>query len=372
MTLTRRRVLAALAGAGGAGALTGTGTAAMLQDTERFDTSITAGTIDLVAEYELLTGPGAGGRGTIDGSHIGLPIGSLGPNNDSGSMLLTFGLPQDGDAVNNPAALWLATDCPVPVSTALAEAIQVTVLYADCASGEQLHQIADGSLREVAEDLRGGYRVDGDLSASGDNCLTDTTCLLFEYELGGYIGTETVDLPMWFAADQCRHTTPENPFDGVETGPCPTADPCPCCRPLGKLEFEDETQLGLGDSYADPGTYGFTEGDVDYGLEIYDTANKDGGRETIGVAFRLVALDGGTIPALCTIRVKGGPGDERYDRADGLSGDTADLPGSDADGLVYAPTGRAISHVTVCVCTAESESDCPGCTDPSRLSGGGQ
>ena len=37
MIISRRRVLAALATAGGAGALTGTGTAAMFSDVERFD-----------------------------------------------------------------------------------------------------------------------------------------------------------------------------------------------------------------------------------------------------------------------------------------------------------------------------------------------
>ena len=372
MTLTRRRVLAALAAAGGAGALTGTGTAAMLRDTERFGGSMTAGMVDLTVEYELLTGPGAGGpdgQGTIDGPRVDLPIGSLDTDDSSGSMLLTFALPQDGDAVNNPAALWLAADCPVPASTALAEAIRVTVSYADCASGDRLHRIADGSLRAFADDLRGGYRVDGDLSTPGDGCLADTVCLLLEYELGSYVGRETVDLPVWFAAVQCRHTAPENPFAGSETGPCPAADPCPCCRTLGKLEFEEGTQPGLGDSYAEPGTYAFTEGDANYGLEIYDTADTDGERETVGVAFRLVNLAGGTAPALCTVAVKGGTGFEQYDRADGLSVDTADLPRSDADGFVYAPAGTGISHVTVCVCTAEL--DCPGCTDRSLSNGGG-
>lgn len=373
MTLTRRRVLAALAAAGGAGALTGTGTAAMFRDTERLDASMVAGTVDLVVEYELLTGPGTGGsdgQGIINGSRVNLPVGALGPDADAGSMLLTFALPQRGDAVNNPAALWLATDCPVPASTALAEAIRVTVSYADCASGTRLHRIADGSLREVADDLRDGYRVDGDHTTPGDGCLTDAVCLLVEYELGGYIGTETVDLPLWFAAVQCRHATPTNPFDGSGTTPCLTADPCPCCRTLGKLEFEDGTQPGLGDSYADPGTYTFTQGESDYGLEIYDTVNKDDGRETVGVAFRLVSLAGGITPPLCTAAVKGGPGFEQYDRADGLSADTADLPGSDADGIVYAPEGTAISHVTVCVCTAESADDCPDCTDPSLSNDG--
>ena len=238
MTLTRRRVLAALAAAGGAGALTGPGTVAMLRDTERFSGSATASTVDLVArtvdlrvEYKLLTGPGKGEQGTIDGPHVDLPIGSIEPG-DKGSMLLTVALPQDGDAVNNPAALWLATDCPDSASTELAEAIQLTVSYADCASDDRLHRTADGSPREVidgsllevAEEFRGGRRIDGDPSTPGDDCLTDTVCLLVEYELGNYVGKETVGLPLRFAAVQCRHTTPENPFAGSETGPCSGVD----------------------------------------------------------------------------------------------------------------------------------------------------
>ncbi|QCC46282.1 hypothetical protein [Halobellus limi] len=376
MILSRRRVLAALAAAGGAGALTGTGTAAVFRDAERLDASVTAGTVDLVVEYELLSGPGTdgpAGSGTVDGPRVRLPVDSLGADGDAGSMLLTFSLPQRGDAVNNPAALWLATDCPVPASTALAEAVRLTLSYADCDSGAPVEEILSGSLRAVADGLRDGYRVDGDPTTPGIDCLTDEVCLLVEYELAGYVGSETVDVPLWFSAVQCRHTTPENPFAGRNTAPCPPADPCPCCRTLGKLEFEDGTQAGLDDSHAEPGTYAFTEGDTDYGLEIYDTAEKDGERETVGVAFRLVNLADGdaAVPGLCTVAVKGGPGFEQYDRDDGTAADTAGLPGSDADGLVYAPEGKGISHVTVCICTTESESDCPGCTDPSLTNGGG-
>ncbi|WP_049985514.1 hypothetical protein [Halobellus rufus] len=285
-------------------------------------------------------------------------------------MRLTFALPQRGAAVNNPAALWLATDCPMPASTSLAESIHLALSYADCESETAGDPIASGSLREVADDLRGGYRVDGDPATDDVECLSDEVCVLVEYELVGYVGSESVDLPLWFAAVQCRNTAPANPFAGRDAAPCAPADPCPCCRTLGKLEFEAGTQPGLGDSSAAPGTYAFTEGDTDYGLEIYDTSEKDGG-ETVGVAFRLVNLSGGPAPSLCTVAVKGGPGFEQYDRADGTSVDTADLPGSDADGLVYAPEGKAISHVTVCVCTTDAEDECPGCTDPSLTNGNG-
>ncbi|MFC6874026.1 hypothetical protein [Halobellus marinus] len=373
MILSRRRVLAALAAAGGTGALAGTGTAAVFRDAERTRASITAGTVDLVVEYDLLTGPGADGpdsSGTIDGPRVTLPVDSLGPDDGAGSMLLTFALPQGGDAVNNPAALWLATDCPVPEATGLGEAFRVTVSYADCESGTPGSRIVSGPLRAVADDLRDGRRIDGDPTTAEPDCLVDEVCLLVEYELAGYVGTETVEFPLWFAAVQCRNTTPENPFASRDTAPCLPGDPCTCCRTLGKLELDSGIQDGIDDSSVEPGTYAFTEGDTDYGLEIYDTADKDAGTETVGVAFRLVHLAGDAVPSLCTVAVKGGQGFEQYDRDDGTTADTAGLPGSDADGLVYAPDGKAISHVTVCVCTTQSEADCPGCTDPSLTNDG--
>ncbi len=372
MTLHRRRVLAALAAAGGAGALTGPGTAAVFRDAERVDASITAGTVDLIVEYERLTGPGADGpdsSGTVDGPRVTLPVDSLGPG-DAGSMLLTFALPRRGDAVNNPAALWAAADCPVPEATGLGEAIRVTLSYADRDSGIPGSRIVGGPLRAVADDLRDGRRVDGDPTTAEPDCLVEEVCLLVEYELAGYVGTETVEFPLWFTAVQCRTTTPENPFANRATAPCPPGDRCTCCRTLGKLELESGTQPGIDESYVAPGTYAFTEGDTDYGLEIYDTVDRDAGTETLGVAFRLVSLDGDAVPYLCTAAVKGGAGFEQYDRDHNTLVDSAGLPDSDADGLVYAPDGRAISHVTVCVCTTEPEAECAGCADPSLTNGG--
>ncbi len=377
MTLHRRRVLAALAAAGGAGALTGPGTAAVFRDAERVDASITAGTVDLIVEYERLTGPGADGpdsSGTVDGPRVTLPVDSLGPG-DAGSILLTFALPQRGDVVNNPAALWLATDCPVPEATGLGEAIRVTLSYTDCDSGTPGSRIVGGSLREVADDLRDGHRVDGDPTTAEPDCLTEEVCLLVEYELAGYVGTETVEFPLWFTAVQCRNGAPENPFASRTTEPCPPGDPCTCCRTLGKLELGSDTRPGTEESYVEPGTYTFTEGDTSYGLEIYDTADRDrhAGAETLGVAFRLVNLDGDAVPYLCTVAVKGGSGSgfEQYDRDHDTLVDSAGLPDSDADGLVYAPDGRAISHVTVCVCTTDPEAECAGCADPSLTRGDG-
>lgn len=374
MKFTRRRVLLAMTGAGGAGALTGSGTMAAFIDSESFDASITTGIVDLVVEYELLTGPGSADpeerTGTVDGSVISVPIDSLGSSDNAGSMLLRFILPEGAGTTNNPAALWLATECPVPASTALGESIQLTLSYADCETGEPLDSIARGSVREVADQLRNGIQVDGDLDTDEVACLTDQVCLLIEYELQGYVGTTSIDVPIWFVAVQCRNTTPENPFAGRNPQPCPPGEICPCCRTLGKLELSEGDQPGIGDSYIEAGRYDFTEGDFTYGVEVYDTVEKDDA-ETTGVAFRLVNRSDpdAVVPSLCTVAIKGGQGEELYDRDDDTLSDTAGLSGADADGLVYAPDGKGISHITVCICTTESEDECPGCTDPSLSDG---
>lgn len=371
MTVTRRRLLTALAAAGGAGALRAPGTAARLADREAFEALLQSGAVDLQVDYEILGGPGADdpelAQGTIDGPRIQIPIGTLDAAGMAGSTLVTFALPQRADAVNNPVSLWLAADCPTPAGTGLSESVQVTLSTADCETGAPIERLAQGSLREIGEQLQTGLQVDGDPTTEPVACLTDVACVLFEYELGGYVGTETVDLPLWFGAVQCRHGDQTNPFANRDPHPCEPADPCPCCRTLGKLEFEGGTQDGLEEGFVVPGTYAFTEGDTSYGLEIYDTADKPEEDETVGVAFRLVRVDdpAAPVPTLCTVAVKGGTGFVEYERDDQTRGDTASLPDGDADGLVFAPEGRAISHVTVCVCTTEAEADCPGCTDPS-------
>lgn len=378
MTVSRRRVLAALAATGGVGGFAWTaseaGTTAVLRDDEKFEAALTAGTVDLTIEYEILSGPGADTAeryGIADGPRVRLPIETLGADGMSGRTLFTFSLPQRGQAVNNPAALWLATDCPTPAATDLGEALQLTLSYAHCEAGDRLDPIAGGSLREVATALRGGRQIDGDPTTRGVDCLTDQVCLLVEYELTDYIGSETVDLPLWASATQCRHATPTNPFAGIDTGPCLPAEDCTCCRTLGKIELGNGNQPGIGESQIEPGVYAFTEGSSEYELDVYQTVDKDDSAETIGVAFRLKNRTdrNRTVPRLCTVWVKGGPGAKSYDRDDSTRTDTVGLTGSDADGIVYAPDGTAISNILVCICTNDPEADCSGCSDPSLTPG---
>ncbi len=355
--VSRRRVLAALAAAGAGGALTGNTTAAALTDREGARGALVAGALDIDIAYEILTGPEAGVTGTTNGMRLPLPLGTLTGAMPSGATRITVGVPDQPDAVANPAAVWLATDCP-PEATALAEALSVTVSYAE--TGEV---VASGSLREVAGDLRGGIRLDGEPATAGDDCVADALDLLFEYELTDYVGTESTDLVIEFAARQCRYDDGTNPFAGRSTEPCAAApEPCLCCRYLGKLNLEDDGRAGIDESFVAPGgPYYFDEGDDRYGIVVTDTTTKENGTETTGVAFRLVERNGAPTERLCLVKVKGGPRTLEYD---GTGPDTTALDGADGDGIIVAPDGKGISNIRVYVCDDES-----ACADDNSTTG---
>ncbi|WP_336001251.1 hypothetical protein [Halorientalis halophila] len=359
MSLNRRRVLASLA-ACGAGAVTGTGTAAVLTDTESGDARLRSGLIDLLIEYWVVSGPGATGTvdpsapdGVVDGPRIDVPLGTLDGEQPRGSTLLRFALPQPDEGVNNPASLWLRTDCPTP--DPLAAAMQVRFSFAT-ADGTVESLLAEGSLQAVAERFRAGVRLDPAAATDDEGCLTDELFVLVEYDLGLFVGTGATSLPLYVAATQCRNADPTaNPFGGVDDAPCPPVAACDCCWAIGKVELEGSERFRAGR------TYEFTEGIVGYGLRVTDV---DGDS---GVAFELVATDGGSVPPICEVLVKGGPGDERYDRDEESYGTTTDALEGASDGLVYAPHNSksgeryGISHVLVRVCAPETDDG--GCPD---------
>jgi len=354
MTVTRRHVLASLA-AGGAGALTGTGTSALLGDAEASQYRLTTGLLDLRVEYWLVSGPGAAGGvdptnpdGVVDGPRIDVPVGTLDDDEPRGSMLLRFALPQPTEGVNNPASVWLRTACPTP--DPLAEFLELRVSYAT-AEGTVDTTVAEGSLRAVADTFRPGVRLDPATATDANGCLTDELFLLVEYDLGLYVGEGTTSLPLYVAATQCRNADPAvDPFGAVDE-PCEAAATCECCWAIGKVDVHGRLHSGR--------TYAFTEGLAGYGLHVTDVAGDS------GVAFELVAMDGGVIPPLCEVQVKGGPGDERYGRHPDEHGPTTDSLEGTVDGLVYAPenphSGKRhdISYVLVTVCTPEAGHGCP-------------
>jgi hypothetical protein len=363
MGINRRRVLAALAAAGGAGALTGTGTAAFLGDAERGSVGLTTGLLDVAVEVWQDTDdvdqndPDR----VIDGPWMNLLLDALDDEQSSGSVLLRFVRPESETGTNNPARLWLRTECPD--GTTLAEFLEVTLSYAD-ADGTPVETLtdadgtplADRSLRELADALRSGYLLDGngDTSDGDDDCLTDDLWLLIEYDASGYVGAESASLPVFVGAVQCRNTDPTtNPFpesDVVDA--CEPSYVCDCCWAIGKVEVESTLQAGS--------TYAFDEGLTGYELSVTEV---DG---DTGVAFDLVAADDRPVFPICEVQVKGGPDDERYvRRSDEFGFDSTVLDGA-TDGLVYAPENPnngnryGISYVLVKVCAPRTaDGTCP-------------
>lgn len=351
--LGRRRVLAALAGAAGAGALSGLGTTAVLGDRATLAAPLGVGAVDLAIGYRVWSGPNAD-RHTetvVNGTHVDLPISRLTADERSGSVLLRFFLPDLGDVVNNPVALWLRTRCPPP--TGLSESLFVTLSYADCDTGVPGDRILSGSLRSVANKLRNGTRLDGDPTTDRVDCLTDEVCLLVEYDLADdYVGSETTELALEAGAVQCRNNEPvANPFDPVAS--CPVGETCDCTY-LGKVEFDDDIPVG---------TYAFTEGERGYEIEVYDN---DDDVETSRIAFRVRHATEDVRPDLCRVVVKtanrratGLDDTATYEPSGAYTNDTASLELTSADGepvtdgLLTAPGGeKAISYVAVYVCSA--------------------
>jgi hypothetical protein len=353
MTISRRRVLAALATAGGAGALTGSATSALLRDVEQDSLGLTTGLVDVLVEYWEhsadpidLSAP----DGVVDGPHVTLPISTL-DEVESGRALLRISLPQ-GEGPNNPASLWLKGDCPD--ATTLGEFLQVTLSYAT-ADGTPTTEIASGSLRMVANALRTGLRLDGDPTTEDIDCLTDEVFVAIEYDLGAYVGTETVALPLSLVATQCRNADPSiSPFPADSIDPvCQPAYNCDCCWTIGKVEVDAAFQRGR--------TYAFDEGLAGYAIRVTDT---DGAS---GVAFEVVATADDVAPLpLCDVAVKGGPPDVHYSRRENEFGFDTSVLGGAVDGLIYAPEnpnsgGRyGISYVLVSVCAPElADGGCP-------------
>ena len=343
MTLSRRQLLGALA-VGSAGGIGVGNTAALLADRETLATSLTAGIVDIRVAYwgDIATGApdlsepdSVGDCSGLTVDVDGLEVGTVTRD------LFRVRLPQVAGTVNNPARVWLRASCPD--ANTLAEVLSVRLAYSD-ASGTVGSTITTGSLRAVADDLRDGIALDGGPSTDSDGCLADALFIVAEYELAGYVGSETVSLPLMFRAIQCRNTDDgQNPFATSGSEPCQSSYVCESCWMIGKVEVDD-SGLSAGETYA------FDEGLDGHALAVTDV-DGDG-----GVAFTLVRDDG--IPALplCAVDVKGGPNHEHYRRVDGAFGVTTEVLDGAVDGLVYTPhngnsgTNYALSNIVVSVC----------------------
>jgi len=352
--LSRREILAGLGGAGGAGALLGTGTVALLEDEVTTRQLFRTGSLDLVVD---------GNGETIDGAVARVGI-SLRPGATAGST--TFAVRLRDDDGNNPAYVWVRSSCPEP-PTELADALQVRLAH-DRDDGAALFA---GTLRELAEWLLGGRPLSpsGERRPPGEQgCLSpgEALPLRLEWTLDEeYAGSGSLGFDLEFHARQCRASDgTTNPFPTPEVLACEGPPPdyhgvsyveiwacegdgedgeeddgdCDCTR-IGKLELEDDYcgEAGVGKSFVEPGrTYTLYDDGEDctptgYRVAVTETSTKADGDadETTGLAFELLE-DGATGPDLCRVDVKGGPTAATYD-------DPSHFDGNATAGVLTAP-----------------------------------
>lgn len=218
--ISRRQVLATVGTAGGAGALTGTGTAALLSDELSFENSVTAGAIDLRVDWDV-DGDGSGtseGTATIDVD--------LTEENRTGRATLDAVLPDDGS--NNPAYGWMRLACPE--ITELVTELDVDLYYECGDRTESLVPDTAETLCEVANALRNGIPLDPrcitDVQLGDQQCLQpgDPVRIVLEWELGeNYEGDDQTSLEFSFFGRQCRHRDgTDDPYPEVPECDCPT------------------------------------------------------------------------------------------------------------------------------------------------------
>lgn len=213
--LSRRKLLAAAAGAGGLGAVVGPGTASFFSDTERAqDSTLRSGQLDLLVTWETDDGQ----TGTSENGKVPDTL-ELTPSDASRTVDLTVSLPPR-DGANNAALVWLGTPCPD--ETAFTRNVEVTLRVKYCDDC----QIYSGSLWGLVQ----GVSLDpGNLHPDiEDGCLPPGRQIPLELEVGvdDYSGVAGVDLPFRFVGTQCRNTRTEtNPFVPLEEECAPAAAP---------------------------------------------------------------------------------------------------------------------------------------------------
>lgn len=193
--LTRRQMLASLAGASGIGAGLGSGTAAVVSDEAVFPLgSITSGRLEIDVAR-------AGGNATGSGGAAEISLNDLQPE---GTVDLSVSMPELPGGSNNPARIWLGVRCPI--ETALTRALEVTVRRRNCQSGCTEFE---GTL----SDLAGGVAIE----APGGDCLQpeETVELGVDFGLSDFEGTGSGTVVLEVVGTQCRNGgSARNPFDG--------------------------------------------------------------------------------------------------------------------------------------------------------------
>ncbi|MEF8914727.1 hypothetical protein [Natronomonas sp.] len=198
--LSRRELLAGLGGIGVAGAASGAGTYALFSDRSDFDGRTRASGLALDIECdgsESCANTADGVSFRFDGLDRG----------DERSISFRVTVRQ------NPARVWMATDCPE--GTALEDALEIELRGSD---GTEV----SGRLSEVRRRLHTGTRVDG-----GSGCTAVDSPVRFELraslpaEVDTSVAGSEASLTLAFFAEQCRHAG-----DGGDRNPFRTRRPC--------------------------------------------------------------------------------------------------------------------------------------------------
>lgn len=290
---TRRRVLASLAGIGALSSVAGAGTVAFLDDREAFWGRAGAGSLGVTVDCEDCEATESG----VAFALAGIEPGATGRT----SFAVTV--------ADNPARLWLATDCPAPVD-ALADTLEVTLwVEADCDERVDTTDtvLYEGTLRGLLTAFASGRRV-----VDGECVEPDTPlCLGLAWELPAdatWLADAESPLVFRFGAEQCRHVT-----EAEAVSPFPAADcwpPMDCTNAVRLGKADTGSQLAPGDVLALDAEGDFADDGHDYALEVLTVTDKggDGERETVCAAVRLL-VDGAEPDdmAIRDVHVGGGP-----------------------------------------------------------------
>lgn len=411
LPLTRRRVLAGLAGAGALGSGAGAFTSATLGDRELLPIGTTAGAAGISVDCDA---PDCAVEDGVLQFAIDVVPGEL--------QRRSFTLAVD----DNPVRVWARTDCPPepdddghqwppddwpghgrpgnrpwddgPPSTgapdggqpgtngsdvhpperptptfgggwsrpSLRDVLKLRLSIANpCGTdGWRLYPEDEdwGTLREFQTAFADGRRLDAD-----EPCFEsgDDVCLELEYYLPWWYALVgdgmTADLELELYAEQCRHVDESavgNPFDPAECGSEPDPDPEPCtdCTKLGKLEVEDDrletTVYDFDELYGQ-----FADDEHDYEVDVLDVTNKDDGAETVCVEFALLR-DGEETLDMCKVKLKGAT-EEWFEELDPPATRTPGVlcTGESEAGNSGDTRQPAISHLTVYVCDDGGDRD---------------
>lgn len=207
--LTRRRILAGVAGAAGIGMLGGAGTSAFLRDTEVVPGSV-LGNPYSGANLDLrlrCAGPSGACTSTEDG--VSFAFADIEPGDDGSTTVCL-------ESADASAWLWLRT--PPPVDRAVARKLTVSLAFDD---GTPLRDAAgdlirDWPLNDFLEAFADGGTIPGLDGSNGAFAEGEERCLELEWELPNEpaLAGQSVDFTLQFAAVQYRaETSPRNPWE---------------------------------------------------------------------------------------------------------------------------------------------------------------